>query len=131
MLVKIIRVEKSTDGVFGVLTIDGQFICLTLERPWLDNQKNISCIPPQIYLCKRVDSPKYKDTFEVLNVAGRTNILFHAGNTIDDSKGCILLGSEIGNIDGKRAVLQSGKAFKSFMEKTEELEAFPFQIINL
>lgn len=127
---KIIRLDKSEDGVFGVLTLDNQAVCLTLERSWLGNQQNISCVPPDIYLCKRIDSPKFGDTFQFMNVPGRTNILFHIGNTPDDSLGCVLLGSEYGELESKRGILGSSKAFKKFMTITEGVDAFPLQIIN-
>jgi hypothetical protein len=128
---KLLRIDKAVDGVFGVLTLNNKVICVTLERPWQDNKPNLSCIPPDVYQCKRVDSPKYKDTFEVLNVPGRTHILFHSGNRIKDSKGCILLGSEYGELQDERAVLESSKSFIRFMTMLEGIEFFPLQIINL
>ncbi len=127
---KLIRIERSKDGVFGVLTLNGQLVCWTLERPWLNNAPNVSCIPPDIYVCNRIDSPKFKETFEVFNVPGRSHILFHIGNTIDDSLGCILPGSEIGEVKGKRGVLESGKAFFALMTALEGVDMFPLQIIN-
>lgn len=128
---KILRIERSADGVFGVLTLNNQAVCLTLERPWLDNRQNVSCIPPDIYQCKRVDSPKFKETFEVLNVPGRSDILFHIGNTIDDSLGCILPGSKFGELKGKRGVLESGAAFFEFMTALAGVDFFPLQIVSL
>jgi len=130
MRVKLIRIERAEDGVFGVLTINGQVVCLTIERPWLDNQKNISCIPAGEYTCKRVDSPKFKETFEVLNVPTRNYILFHAGNTIEDSLGCIIPGSKFGELRGKRAVLESNPAFIEFMTRLDGLDSFQLQIVN-
>jgi hypothetical protein len=52
----------------------------------------------------------------VLNVPGRTLILFHAGNRVGNTEGCILLGETIGKLSGNRAVLNSGVTFKRFME---------------
>lgn len=131
MRAKIIRLDKSEEGVFGVLTLNGQPECVTLERPWKDNQPNISCIPPEIYVCRSIDSPKFGQTFEVMNVPGRTHILFHKGNLPSDSLGCILLASKYGELEGKRAILASGKAFNRFMEKLKEVDFFSLQIINI
>ena len=64
----------------------------TLENPWLDNAPNISCIPVGSYVCKRVISPKYGETFEITGVDGRTHILFHEGNYPSNTMGCVLLG---------------------------------------
>ena len=73
------RVEHSDKCTRGVLIHEDEIIALTLENPWRDNTPNISCIPIGTYLCKRVDSPKFGDTFEVSDVSGRTHILFHSG----------------------------------------------------
>ena len=131
MRAKIIRIDKSLKGVFGVLTLNDETVCVTLERPWADNKPNISCVPEDIYLCERVDSPRYGDTFKVMDVPGRTNILFHKGNVVDDSLGCVLLGSEYGALKDQRAVLNSSKAFFTFMKRLEGLNHFPLQIINI
>ena len=56
----------------------------------LDNKPNISCIPAGNYIIKPVNSPKFGLTYEVCDVKGRTHILFHKGNFVDDSLGCIL-----------------------------------------
>lgn len=113
------RIAHNQDGTFGVL-LDGTIpFCLTLERPWLSNKKNVSCIPAGIYMCRRVDSPKFSETFQVLDVPKRSHILFHKGNLDDDSHGCILVGEEYGILGNKNAILASGKAFKEFLARTE------------
>jgi len=131
MRAKIIRLSSDEDGVRGVLTLNNDPVCLTLERPSLHNQPNVSCIPPDIYLCKRVESPRHGETFQLLNVPGRTNILFHKGNTKDDSLGCVLLGSEFGKLKGQSAILESSKAFHNFMASLEGVDSFPIQIIKI
>lgn len=110
---KIHRVERSEDGLIGVLTIDGKADCLTMQP---DERDAHFSIPEGSYLCKRFHGKKYPDTFEIL-VPGHTALLFHAGNRETDSEGCILLGEEVGELGGKRAVLASGKAFCEFMKK--------------
>jgi hypothetical protein len=50
-------------------------------------------------------------------VPGRTAILFHAGNTVGHTAGCILLGSTVGKLKDERAVLNSGETFRQFMDK--------------
>ena len=131
MRAELLRFEKSKKGVFGVLKIDGKSVCLILERPWENNEPNISCIPDNIYVCKRVDSPKYGDTFEVQGVPSRTNILFHWGNTIENSLGCLLTGSSMGELDGERAVLNSKDAFHKFMSVLDGVDYFPFLIRSI
>jgi len=124
------RVSYISDGTFGVL-FDGKIpFCLTLEREWKNNEENISCIPTGIYICKRVDSPKFGDTFEVCDVPGRTHILFHKGNIEDDSHGCIITGEEYGEYKGKVAIKSSGKGFTEFLYRTDGLNELTLKIID-
>jgi len=122
------RIAENEDGTFGVL-IDGNTpFALTLERNWLDNKPNESCIPAGKYVCKRIISPRFGETFEVTNVPGRSHILFHTGNLEDHSKGCILIGEEFGYLNGKVAVLSSRKGFKEFMDRLNGLSSFEIEI---
>jgi hypothetical protein len=98
----------------GRLTVDGQFYCYTLELPWLENACNISCIPSGSYIIKMIDSPKFGSCYQLSDVCGRTHILIHSGNTVDDIEGCILLGTSCGVLNGKEAVLNSKSAINSF-----------------
>lgn len=93
----IIRDYKD-EATLGILKdSNGVKICETLERPNLGNARDnpntkeneSSCIPEGTYLCKRYSSPKYPDTWEIIGVPGRSKILFHAANTVDQLKGCI------------------------------------------
>lgn len=107
--------EKHHYGTFGYLRINKEVFCVTLEPPDLLNETGRSSIPAQQYTCKRILSPTFGETFEVLFVPGRTGILFHAGNVAADTKGCIILAQHWGKLRGDRAVLNSGKTFKEFM----------------
>jgi hypothetical protein len=97
----------------------------SLELPWRGNKRSISCIPNGGYICKKYNSPKYKDTYEVQDVPNRSYILFHKGNTTRDTEGCILLGKASDIIDNKIKVLDSKTAFDTFMDfmgDDEEIE---------
>ena len=76
------------------------FDFVTLELPWLDNQRWISCIPAGNYLVKKRYSKKYGHHFHITNVEGRSWILIHFGNYYGDTEGCILVGRLIADIDG-------------------------------
>lgn len=89
--------RKLDDGTrtFGVLyDRSANFICCTLERPWLGNQRQISCIPPGTYFCDGAAvSPKFGQRWvSVQKVEARTHIGIHCGNLVTDSLGCILVG---------------------------------------
>lgn len=70
--------------------------CKTLELPWKENKRNISCIPKGSYIVRKrkaEESPsRAYDHFMVQDVPNRSYILWHAGNYNTDIKGCILMG---------------------------------------
>lgn len=129
MIVEIIRLEDNrSHGTFGKLRINKSVFCDTLEPTDRENKKNISSIPVGQYICSRVLSNKYNETFEVCDVEDRSNILFHWGNFDDNTQGCILVGNGISNIDGRKAVLQSKDTFKRFMRSMDHVDTFHLTI---
>lgn len=131
MELKLTRVEKSKDGTSGVLIIANQPFCVTLEAPDKDNKRNISSIPCGSYICKRVNSPKYGDTFEVMDVPNRSHVLFHSGNLAKHTKGCILLARKFGTMEGKMAILDSRSTVREFLGMMEGIEEFKFEIVEV
>ena len=99
----------------GVLTLNDAVLCYTIELPSRMNSVNISCIPSGAYKLRRVNSPKFGYTFEVCDVSGRTNILIHKGNTVSDTKGCIMPCSTFGVLNGEIAGLSSKVAYDQLM----------------
>jgi hypothetical protein len=92
----LIRDTFSKESTLGELFINGERICDTLENPWQDNQRNISCIPEGEYplrlrLARESASRDYLHLL-VQDVPNRDWILFHRGNTAKDTSGCILVG---------------------------------------
>ena len=101
------------------------FECYTLEPPDKDNQKNISSIPRGKYLVDLQDSPKYgAETFTINDVPDRTNILIHEGNFKTDTKGCVVVGEELADInkDGLIDVTNSIKTLNKLKAKTDRFE---------
>lgn len=129
-LVTITRKTSTSKETLGELRHgNGLFGCDSLELPWLNNQKNISCIPTGEYLCKWTYSLKFPfGSYEVMNVKGRSGIRFHTGNFWSDIEGCILLGSLPKDINKDGQIdLQNSRliinAFNSYMGKR------PFSLI--
>ena len=92
----LIRDTFSEESTLGELFINGERICDTLERPYFNNLKNISCIPEGNYKV-RLRLPRESATRNyvhllVQEVPDRDWILFHRGNTAKDTSGCILVG---------------------------------------
>lgn len=135
MHMKRIAVDN-VNPTMGVLMTGGRPFCVTLERPWRNNARGDSCIPKGIYHCLRCrnspdymcDSPTFGDTFQVYNVEERRQILFHKGNIMDDTHGCIILGEYYGSLGGKQAVKSSGAAFAEFMEILKNTHEFMLTI---
>lgn len=106
---KLIRKAANSLGTKGILEVPGLTTHLfTIENPWLDNKKTDSCIPTGTYICKPVNSPRFGKTIEVTSVPNRSHILFHAGNSPDDTDGCILLG--LNDTKGDRMWISNSKA---------------------
>ena len=123
-------VNFGADGIGGVLThLDGDFTCLTLELPWRDNHRYISCIPAGSYLIERKNSMRFGSVVEVKYVSGRSDILFHSGNVYTDTNGCILLGKVFGKLYGLNAVLTSRPQVAAFAELVGDEQA-ELEIIN-
>lgn len=93
----------------GKLACDGQFICYTIELPWKENEKRLSCIPEGFYLLRKRYSRKFQWHIEVVSVKNRNCILFHpANNALRELKGCI---APVTQLSAVGVGLESRKAF--------------------
>lgn len=138
MLLLLNRTFQDNRVTLGELTVaddPDQFKFYTLERPWLNNAKNKSCIPDGTYQCKKDiyyggDGPggKKKDypSYLIMNVPGRTQIKIHKGNYVKDVVGCVALGS---SMDIKKpAVWSSAIAYNKFMQSMTDVDVFELKI---
>jgi len=118
-----------------------EYECKTLELPWLDNQKEISCIPDGTYTLVKHISPSWGKCLKVLNVPNRSDILFHAGNFAasinprtkrPDIKGCVLPGKEFTDLnkDGYIDIARSGVALDELMNVLPEESVIVFETLN-
>jgi len=92
----IIRDTFSEKSTLGKLFINGELFCDTLELPYINNERSISCIPAGRYKV-RLRTARESATRDYLHllvqdVPDRDWILFHRGNTTKDTRGCILVG---------------------------------------
>lgn len=115
------RVSSSNDCTQGILIKydDGKALCATIERPWKENKNFISCIPRGVYRVEPYSSDKYKGVFQIMDVSGRYNVLVHIGNTVKNTTGCVLVGSEFGYLGGNDAVLNSARAMERLKKYVE------------
>lgn len=130
MILDLLRVGSSRRGTFGVLRHGQVPFVLTCERPWQDNAVGLSCIPAGRYRCRRVRSPKFGVTFEVCDVPGRSHILFHSGNTIEDTEGCILVGEEFSGTWDAPMLVSSRRGFLELFSYLEGMTEFDLNILD-
>ena len=104
LLVK--RLWPKKDYIIGRLYVNGVFFCNTLENPdrglrsyMTESQikalkiANHTAIADGQYKVVLRQSPRFKRILPlILNVKGFSGVLFHAGNTVNDTAGCILVG---------------------------------------
>lgn len=88
------RQRQNENGTFGIMLMNDEQICVTCERPWQDNEPDVSCIPLGTYDVVKYSSPAHPNVWHVLNVPDRSDILIHNGNYPQDSAGCILVGRQ-------------------------------------
>jgi hypothetical protein len=130
--VTLFRLRRSDQGTEGRL-VAGDFTCRTLELPWRNNEKQISCIPAGEYDVEIRLSNKYGRVYWVRHVPNRTYILIHSGNYAGDKSkgykshvmGCILLGKKSGFLGGQVAVLNSRITVREFVE---HMDYEPFKL---
>ena len=92
----IIRDTFSEKSTVGELFLNGERMCDTLENPYINNERSISCIPEGEYKV-RLRTARESATRDYLHllvqdVPNRDYILFHRGNSAKDTSGCILVG---------------------------------------
>ena len=100
MEIKLTREIFTPESTIGKLTINGQFVCYTLEDcdRFLEKDpskkiKGKTAIPTGRYGISRTLSPRFKKVLPRLaNVPGFEGVLIHTGNTAKDTEGCILVG---------------------------------------
>ena len=87
--------EGQTTGEF---LMNGQKF-YTVELPWLDNQKQKSCIPEGGYICIKRHSPKYGWHYHLQDVKNRSYVLIHPANYTHQLLGCIAPGDKLVYLD--------------------------------
>lgn len=121
------RQEKKDTGIFSILRdYDGNIIAYTIEHAYQDSDGNwqpkvyngtFKCVRGQHRLASMTED---FTTFEITGVVNHSNILYHPGNTEQDSEGCILLGAERqGNY-----ILHSKDTFVKFMQLQDGVDQF-------
>ena len=136
MKLTVVRHQFGTDATNGLLFINGIFECYTVEDQYQAVKvMHETCIPEGTYDIKfrkiggfheRYDK-KYKNAhygmLHLQDVPNFTYILIHAGNTSDDSSGCILTTTTQTDLDSAKAGFggQSQLAYKRMYDKVAKV----------
>lgn len=121
------RIDSGVDGTFGELMHGDKVLCVTCEDPWNDNRPRESCISKGSYVCVPHSGAHFQNVWEITGVPHRSAILIHNGNTINDTLGCVLVGTAFGQVDGKKAVIGSRAALQMLRQTLPQ--SFELQII--
>lgn len=105
MELKLERTFLGENYTIGKLYVNGMYLCDTLEDQNRDENQNgkfdgsekkiygNTCIPFGRYTVELTFSPRFKRELPILiGVNGFEGVRIHAGNTAQDTEGCILLG---------------------------------------
>lgn len=139
---KLTRTAYTDQGTFGVLEGEGLRL-FTLECPWRDNRRMVSCIPEGKYRVVWVPSQRFKrHTYRLLNVPSRDGVLIHSANFAGDPdmgwisqlNGCIAFGLRQGALRNRNgavqaAILSSAPAIRMFEERLAQ-KPFTLEIVS-
>jgi len=104
-------------AVCGELTLNGKHIAYTIELPWRENKKRMSCIPEGTYILRKRYSEKFKWHFVLLDVPNRSGILIHPANDAQkELQGCI---APVTKITGEGKGILSRKALQVLTDALE------------
>ncbi len=110
------------DGTNGELYYGDHLLGYIIELPWLQNQRNISCIPEGTYPLAKRETEKRGKHIIVLNVPGRSGILIHPANdALKELKGCL---APVSRLTGPGKGLESRYA-------TFQVERLVFEALNV
>ena len=92
----LIRDTFTEESTIGELFLNGERMCDTLENPYINNERRISCIPAGQYKVRlrTARESASRDYLHLLvqDVPNRKWILLHRGNYASDTNGCVLVG---------------------------------------
>lgn len=121
-LLELRRVAYFPFGTYGIIAVpSAEFKCWTVELPWKNNHKMLSCIPEGTYDLVPHNSFDHPDTWAFVNHSlnvyhfegsetpsdARTVCLLHPDNTPATIAGCVGMGKKLAMFSGLLGVTDS------------------------
>lgn len=136
MEIQVNRIARKDDYMIGRMSLNGEYFCDTLEDTdrglnstmsvdeiLSKKRKGITAIPTGKYDVILTFSPRFKRVLPLLlSVKGYEGVRIHAGNTAEDTEGCLLVGEnkEKGKVLNSRATLEKLMPILLECEKRKE-----------
>ena len=131
MKINLIRTQFGDDATNGLLFIDEVFECFTLEDQYQDKKVyGETCIPEGTYTVEfrkeggfhnryKAKYDFHKGMLEIKDIPNFKWVLFHLGNTDENTAGCVLVGDTQQDLDVSKDgfIGSSGNAYKKFYPK--------------
>jgi hypothetical protein len=132
----LVRSAFASETVGKLMVLDGEkqvVVYNTLELPWRDNNKNISCIPDGDYNVYLAKSEKFnREVYLLANVPGRSGILIHDGANKSDTEGCILLRGVSSDEYSSNEELKSGERCSEHLVRiTRNIKNIKIKVITI
>lgn len=136
MEIQVNRIARKDGYTIGRMSLNGEYFCDTLEDTdrglnstmssdeiLSKKRKGITAIPTGEYDVILTFSPRFKRVLPLLlSVKGYEGVRVHAGNTAEDTEGCLLVGEnkEKGKVLNSRATLEKLMSVLLKCEKRKE-----------
>ena len=130
MHIEILLIQATKNSTLSKVLIDGEYFCFTIEDGYRDKKVfGETRIPDGTYQVQQRKYGKFYERYhrlfahalvpQIMDVPGFGDILFHCGNTVEDTHGCILLNKCAGFNSTKQVFegTQSTPVYQSFMSR--------------
>jgi len=129
-------------GAFGNLVVyndvETVLTAVTVEKPWKNNERFISCVPAGAYVLEKHSSEKYGETYALVGGTvshyeeegkERYTCLLHGGNTHKAVEGCIAVATRPGMPGELWGNVSSRKKKKALLKRINSVdEQHPLEI---
>lgn len=122
-------------GTNGIVFLEGELVCYSIELPWKENAAGSSCVPEGSYEVVKRYSLKFKWHLHLKDVPNREMILVHpANNALLELRGCIapvtVLTAAGEGTDSRLAFRKLTAIVFEAMERKEKI-IFTFSSVNI